>query len=162
MQPKGCGYLNKYMINNKKGFTLLELMIAVSVLIVALVGLLGVFAHMISLNENSSKLTLAVAGCQAKLEEMRNANFSSLYATYNAANFNPAGFSSGEAKGAISINNSNPNLLQVFVSVSWRTRSNRVIGEDRNLNGALDAGEDSNANGRLDSPAGITTLIGQR
>lgn len=148
--------------NNRSGFTLLELMIAVSVLIVALAGLLAVFAHLMSLNENSRKLTLAVTACQAKLEEMRNSNFSTLYTTYNATNFNPGGFSSGEAKAAVSINNSNPNLLQVFVSVSWRVRSNRVIGEDANLNGALDAGEDSNGNGRIDSPAAIATLMAQR
>lgn len=148
--------------NNKSGFTLLELMITTGVLIVALAGLLGVFAHLISLNENSGKLTLGIAACQAKLEEMRNSSFSSLYTAYNGANFNPNGFSSGGAKGSIYINNSNPNLLQVFVSVSWKTRSNRVIGEDINLNGALDAGEDSNANGRLDSPAEIAALIGQR
>ncbi|HAZ09569.1 MAG: hypothetical protein A2047_01885 [Omnitrophica bacterium GWA2_41_15] len=144
------------------GFTLIELMISVSVLIVALAGLLGVFAHLISLNENSSKLTLAVAACQTKLEEIRNSTFSNTYATYNGASFNPQGFTSGEAKGAISINNSNPNLLQVYISVSWRTRSNRIIGEDRNLNGALNAGEDSNANNRLDSPGQLATLMAQR
>ncbi len=144
------------------GFTLIELMISVSVLIVALAGLLGVFAHLISLNENSSKLTLAVAACQTKLEEIRNSTFSNTYATYNGASFNPQGFTSGEAKGAISVNNSNPNLLQVYISVSWRTRSNRVIGEDRNLNGALNAGEDSNANNRLDSPSQLVTLMAQR
>lgn len=65
--------------NNKSGFTLLELMISVSVLIVALVGLLGVFTHLISLNENSSKLTLAVTACQAKLEEIRNSTFQYLH-----------------------------------------------------------------------------------
>lgn len=137
-------------------------MIGTGVLIVALVGLLGVFSHMISLNENSGKLSLAVAGCQAKLEEMRNSDFTALYTTYNGTNFNPNGFSSGEAKGAISINNSNPNLLQVFVSVSWMTRSNRVIGEDKNLNGVRDAGEDLNGNLRLDSPCQIATLMAQR
>ena len=157
--------VNKLIKENKSGFTLLELMIGVGVLIVALTGLLGVFAHMISLNENSGKLTLAVAACQAKLEEMRNSDFSTLYVNYNGTNgtsFNPNGFSSGEAKGAVSINNSNPNLLQVFVSVSWRTRSNRVIGEDRNLNGVRDAGEDLNGNMRLDSPGQIATLMAQR
>lgn len=147
---------------NKSGFTLLELMIGVGVLIVALAGLLGVFAHMISLNEESGKLSLAVAACQAKLEEIRNSSFTNVYTTYNGANFNPNGFSSGEAKGAVSINNSNPDLLQVFVSVSWRTRSNRVIGEDRNLNGVCDTGEDLNGNLRLDSPGQITTLMAQR
>lgn len=137
-------------------------MLGVSVLIVALVGILGVFAHLISLNENSGKLTLAVAVCQAKMEEMRNSNFAALYTTYNGTNFNPGGFSLGEAKGAIYINNSNPSLLQVFVSVSWRTSSNRVTGEDRNLNGVRDAGEDLNGNLRLDSPGQLATLMAQR
>ncbi len=153
---------NKLFKKYKSGFTLLELMIASGVLIVALGGLLGVFAHLISLNENSSKLTLAVAACQTKLEEIRNSTFSNIYTAYNGASFNPQGFASGEAKGTISVNNSNPNLLQIFVSVSWMTRSNRIVGEDRNLDGALNAGEDLNANGRLDSPAGIATLMAQR
>lgn len=148
--------------NSKSGFTLLELMIAVAVIIIALAGLLAVFSHLMYLNENARKLTLAVTACQDKLEEMRNSNFSTLYATYNGTSFNPNGFSAGEAKGAISINNSNPNLLQVCVNVSWRTRSNRVIGEDKNLNGMLDAGEDINPNNRLDSPAEIITLMCQR
>lgn len=137
-------------------------MIAVGVLIVALAGLLGVFAQQISLNENSGKLTLAVAACQAKLEEIRNSTFSNIYATYNGTSFNPQGFSSGAAKGSISIINSNPNLLQIFISVSWNTRSNRVIGEDVNLNGMRDSGEDLNGNGRLDSPGQLATLMAQR
>ncbi len=148
--------------NNKSGFTLIELMITVSVLIVALVGLLVIFSHLALLNENSRKLTLAMAACQDKLEEMRNSSFQTLYASYNGTSFNPSGFTLGQAKGAISINNSNPNLLQIFVSVSWRTRSNRVIGEDANLNGMLDAGEDAYWNNRIDSPASIMTLMSQR
>jgi type II secretory pathway pseudopilin PulG len=148
--------------NKKSGFTLLELMIGTSVLIVALVGLLSSFAYLISLNENSSKLTLAMAACQSKMEEMRGSDFTTLHTTYNGTSFDPGGFPSGEAKGSVYIDNSNPNLLQVFVSVSWMTRSNRVIGEDKNLNGARDAGEDLNPNGRLDSPAQICALMTQR
>ena len=150
------------LVMKNKGFTLLELMIAAGVLIVALSGLLAIFTNLLSLNENSRKLTIAMAACQDKLEEIRNSNFSTLYATYNNASFDPAGFTVGQAKGNVSINNSNPNLLQVFVSVSWRTRSNRVIGEDTNLNGVFEAGEDSNPNGRLDSPAAIATLMSKR
>lgn len=150
------------MVGKNKGFTLLELMIALGVLIVALAGLLAVFTNLLSLNENSRKLTIAVAACQDKLEQIRNSNFSTVYTTYNGTNFNPAGFTVGQAKGNVSINNSNPNLLQVFVSVSWRTRSDRVIGEDRNLNGVFEAGEDTNPNGRLDSPAQAATLMAQR
>jgi len=52
-------------------------------------------------------------------------------------------------------------LLQATVSVCWRQK-NRVIGEDKNLNGALDAGEDANGNKIIDSPVELTTLIVNR
>ena len=97
-----------------------------------------------------------------KMEEIRDAQLSTVYATYNGVNFEPAGFGSSEAEGNVYIDNTNPDLLEVCVSVSWRGRSNKIIGEDLNLNGALDAGEDLNGDGRLTSPAEIVTLIGQR
>jgi prepilin-type N-terminal cleavage/methylation domain-containing protein len=151
------------MSYKNSGFTLLELMIAVGVIVIALSGLLAVFSHLMSINENAKNLTLAVTACQDKLEQMRNSNFSTLYSTYNAAHFDPNGFRAADAEGAISITNTDPALLEVHVSVSWRTRSNMVIGEDKNLNGILDSGEDlAPANGKLDSPAEIITLMCQR
>jgi len=150
--------------NNKKisGFTLMELMIAIAILIIALTGLLAIFARLLSLNENARKLTLATVACQDKMEQIRKSDFSTLYAAYNGTNFDPSGFPAGEAKGAVSIDNTDPKLLKVYVSVSWRERSNRVIGEDKNLNGTRDAGEDVNTNGMLDSPAALATLMAQR
>ncbi len=147
----------------KSGFTLLELMIAAAVLIVAISGLLATFTGLLSLNENSGSLSLAITAVQDKMEEIRNSDFSTLFATYNGENFEPDGFSPSEAEGNISIDNTtNPDLLEVAVSVSWRSRSNRIIGEDGNLNGSLDAGEDLNSDGRLSSPAEVVTLIGKR
>lgn len=139
-------------------------MVATGVLVVAISGLMASFAHLASLNENSRKLTLAITASLDKMEEIRNSDFSNLYAAYNASNFEPNGFDAAgiDAEGAISIDNSDPALLEVCVSVSWRERSNRIIGEDLNLNGAFDAGEDSNGDNRLSSPAEIVTLIGQR
>jgi hypothetical protein len=63
--------------------------------------------------------------------------------------------------GVVYINDTNPELLQATVSVCWRQK-NRVIGEDKNLNGALDAGEDANGNKIIDSPVELTTLIVNR
>ena len=51
-----------------------------------------------------------------------------------------------------------PNLLNLHVAACWRS-SGRVIGEDKNLNGRLDAGEDANGSGWMDSPVMISTLI---
>jgi hypothetical protein len=96
------------------------------------------------------------------MEEMRNSNFDTLFTTYNGTRFDPDGFLTQEAEGNVYINNTNQELLEVYVSVSWRERSNKTSGEDVNLNGILDPGEDLNSDGRLTSPAEIVALIGQR
>ena len=147
---------------NNSGFTLLEVMIATAILVIAIAGLLATFAGLSSLNENSGKLSLAIIATQDKMEEIRDSDFSALFSSYNNTNFNPGGFPSSEAMGNVYIDNTYPDLLEVYVSVSWRERSNRIIGEDVNLNGSLDSGEDSNSDGRLTSPAEVVTLIGER
>ncbi len=147
---------------NNAGFSLLELMIAAAVLIIAISGILAIFTNLLSLNENSRKLTLAITAAEDKMEEIRDANFSTIYAAYNGANFEPGAFDVSDGEGNVYIDNTDPNLLEVCVSVSWRGRANRITGEDINLNGALDTGEDLNGDGRLSSPAELITLIGER
>jgi len=146
----------------RNGFTLLELMITAAILVVSITGLLALFVGLASLNQNSKNTTLAMTACQDKMEEIRDSDFSTLYANYNGTNFNPAGFPVADAEGAISIDNTDPDLLEVCAAISWRERSNRIIGEDIDLNGALGGGEDLNGDGRLSSPAEIVTLIGER
>lgn len=147
---------------NNSGLTLLELMIAAGILVVAISGLMAIFTGMFSLNENARKITLAVTASQDKMEEMRNSNFDSLFTAYNGTSFDPDGFASGEVKGAVYIDNTNSDLLEVCVAISWREHSNKIVGEDINLNGALDPGEDLNGDNRLSSPAEVVTLIGER
>lgn len=150
------------LYKNNSGFTLLELMIAAAVLVIAISGLLAVFTGLLSLNENSRQLTLAITACQDKMEEIRDSDFDTLYSTYNGTSFEPDGFQTADAEGSVYVNNADPDLLEVRVSVSWRGRSNRISGEDVNLNGGFDAGEDTNGDNRLSSPAEIITLIGRR
>jgi len=144
-----------------KGFTLLEMMIAAGILVVALVGLLAMFTGLTSMNERSENLTMAVTACQDKLEEIRRSNFTAVTVTYNNTRFDPAGFQAADAEGVIYVDNTNPDLLSILVSVSWRERANRVIGEDQDLDGICDAGEGGGDN-RLNSPAQLVTLMAQR
>ena len=152
----------KTYLKNNSGLTLLELMIAAAVLIIAISGLLATFTGLLSLNENSRNLTLAMTACQDKMEEIRNSDFDTLYTSYNGTGFEPAGFPASDAEGNIYIDNTDPELLKVCVSVSWKGASDRILGEDTNLDGALGSGEDSNGDNRLSSPAEIVTLIGRR
>ena len=50
-------------------------------------------------------------------------------------------------------------FLLVTVSFSWRESGGRIIGEDLNLNGRLDAGEDKNGNGIIDSVVQFSSYI---
>ena len=60
-------------------------------------------------------------------------------------------------------------MYQVDITVSWRQRNGRIIGEDNGegaggiaLNGIVDGDEDVDANGILDSPVHITGLVANR
>jgi len=53
-------------------------------------------------------------------------------------------------------------LLEVLITASWRHHDGRTFGEDRNLNGVLDAGEDVNGDGNLSSPAQLRAFISDR
>ena len=142
---------------------MLELMIAAVVLVVALLGLLGVFTGCFGLNETARNLTIAINGAQAETERIRNLPFNQISAQ-DGTSFEITGIADASSEGIVEVNISNPDLLTVTVTVCWRQKGGRIIGEDANLDGAFDlVTEDTNpANGQLDSPAQIVTLMAER
>ncbi len=150
------------------GFTLIELMLAAAVLIVVVVGLLATYVGCFTINETAKNLTLAINAAQQTLEEIRDYNFYSIYDDYNNTTFEASGIPNSDGEGSVKINDSNPDLLKVTISVCWRQRGGRIIGEDNGrgggiaLNGRLDGTEDVNGNGIIDSPASIVTLMAVR
>lgn len=114
--------------------------------------------NMFVFSDLSRDFTKVTNGLQAKLEELKRTSFTGLSAL-NGTRFELNGFASSDAEGVVEvIDTTYSDLKRVRLIVSFRSRT-RVIGEDSNLNGALNAGEDSNGNGRLDSPAELITLI---
>lgn len=158
---------------NKSGFTLIELMIGAAVLIIALVGLLATYTGSFNLNETARNLTIAMNVNQEKLEEIRDHDFDSIVTDYSSGGSPGDTFSPSllDGSGIIEIIDdrsdpgelTSPDLIQVTITISWRQKGNRVIGEDANLDGTWDAGsEDANGNGQFDSPAQVITLIARR
>ncbi len=156
-----------------RSFTLIELLIATAILIVALVGLLAAYQGCFLLAENARNLTGSLNSAQAKMEKMRIYNFSLLSGDYAAGgiyNIFPASGLDGNRKGKIYIQDVstelNGSLLQVRVVICWSEKGGRIIGEDKNLNGILDTtplpSEDTNSNGEFDSPCELVTLMAQR
>ncbi|MBI5187775.1 MAG: prepilin-type N-terminal cleavage/methylation domain-containing protein [Nitrospirae bacterium] len=62
-------------MNSENGFTLLEVLIAVVILTVALLGLSSMNVYTIKYNDNAKRYTAAVALAQDKLEELKNKTF---------------------------------------------------------------------------------------
>ena len=53
-------------------------------------------------------------------------------------------------------------LFEAKITASFKLPNGRIIGEDKNLNGILDAGEDLNGNGELDSPVFLKSFISKK
>ncbi len=147
------------------GFTLIELMLASGILVVALVGLLGSYVLCFNLEESAANLTLATLAVEQKEEEIRNFSFFDIFNQYNNSTFEISGINNADGEGSVRVDNSNPDLLTVTINACWRQRGGRIMGEDDGrgggiaLNGRLDGAEDANGNGVLDSPAQIVTLV---
>ena len=84
-------------------------------------------------------------------------SFDNILTTYpNQTKFDVLGFN---GKGIIYVQSIDLRTLLVTVSFSWKESNGRVIGEDKNINGDLDAGEDLNGNFIIDSPVQIVSYI---
>ena len=149
-----------------KGFTLIELLIAAGTVAIALGGILHFFIYCSALGEVSGNFTFAMSEAQSRLEEIRNHDFLSIVGDYGPGGSpgNTFSLAHGNGVGVIFIENSNPKLLKIKIVVSWRNKNNRVVGEDKNLNGVFEIGlgEDLNGNNKLDSPTTLVSLISKK
>ncbi|HPT07605.1 MAG TPA: hypothetical protein PLO85_05650 [Candidatus Omnitrophota bacterium] len=151
------------------GFTLYELLIASCILAVALISILGLYVTCLQLNEINRAKTVALGDLKSKMEEIKGTPFVDLLTTgsggtfHNGQTFQLPGFSAGNATGRIEIKyivgETFGYLIKSIRLVASYRVSRRVIGEDRNLNGMLDAGEDTNGNTLLDGPVELETYI---
>ena len=148
----------------KGGFSLVETLVALGILVVVLGGLLQLFIYCSLLSESAKNMTFALSEAQGKVEEIRDHNYAAIAADYAAAGTPGSTFNLTQCTGMgiVRIDSSNADLLQIEVIVSWRNHNNRVIGEDTNLNGTLDTGEDANGNGKLDSVVSLVSLMAKR
>ena len=154
------------MNNNKglKGFTLVELLVTVGIVSVVLVGLMQMFVYCNVLAELGGNMTKVLSAASDKIEEMRNYNYDAIVTDYasGGAVGNTFDLSQPAGKGVVYIDSSNANLLNVTVVVTFLNRNQRIVGEDVNLNGVLDAGEDLDGNGQIDSRVKLMTMIAKK
>jgi len=154
----------KRFIHFQKGFTLVEVLVATGLLVIVLAGLVGLFVYCSLLSELSGDMTMVMSELQGKWEEIRNHDYDLIVSDYSSGGTpgNTFDLTQVNAQGVIYMDATNPDLLVVKIVASWQTRNDRIMGEDQNLNGVLDAGEDQNGNGEIDSSTSIESMITKR
>lgn len=155
--PKPASY--KEQRNSVTGFTLLEILLAVGILGSMLCAILVTYASCFVLAATAKSSNISTNAALSLIEEIRSSPFNRIMDDYNGLIFFVNDIPLN--RGVIYVNNANPELLDVTVVICWR-QGNRVIGEDKNLNGILDAGEDINGNGIIDSPVKFITRVVNR
>jgi len=162
----------------KKGFVLLEVMLATAIAAFAVCGILLTYITGMDLIRISKNASIATSAAQGVLERIRNTPFPvipGMIFVVNGTNYPPIVVNSNLTRWnfplpvnnlptnrcAVYVNNTDPEFLLITISVCWR-QGNRVIGEDINLNGALDAGEDTNGNLIIDSTVELITQMVNR
>ena len=152
---------NKFLkfLSTAKGFTLAELIVAAGIMVVVFAGILMSYIRCMELNEASQNKSMATKAARSQMEVIRNSDYDNLFTNYNGVTFDVVGF---VGKGVSYVTVLDTINTRVIVSVSWKQKNGRVYGEDKNLNGALNAGEDNNSDSMLNSPVDITTRFFKR
>jgi prepilin-type N-terminal cleavage/methylation domain-containing protein len=162
----------------QRGFTLVELLIGATILVIGVVAMLGAVVSQVTLNEQARNLSWALNDANRVMERLRQQNTGSGCATPSAAA--PTGFASwnvwlAAANGGggksiqpdpatnelIVLTTSGTDPLTMTVAVCWRHR-NRVLGECSWAAGVLTPNEGlvvANETIAIDSPAMLSTVM---
>jgi len=143
----------------KKGFALPEMLLAALIASFALCGILLTYIACMDSIKISKNASIATSAALGLVEEIRSTPFPQIIPNYDQLNFTVNGIAN--SMGIVYIDDTNPEFLVVTVSICWQ-QGNRLIGEDLNLNGSLDAGEDINANNIIDSTVKLVTQVANR
>jgi len=165
---------DKSGMRNQKGFTVIELMVTVSILVVVLIGLIQLFIYCSRLSDIASKMTMAMSEAQSKIEQIKRHDYDNVVTDYSSGGTPGNTFDLAQltGKGVIYLEDQDDvgsedgddegDLIEIKVVVCWQDEQGHIIGEDLNLNGVLDAGEDTNGNGELDSTTTTRSMISKR
>ncbi|MFH1867900.1 MAG: prepilin-type N-terminal cleavage/methylation domain-containing protein [Candidatus Omnitrophota bacterium] len=149
---------------SNNGFTLIEILLAIGIAAFTICAILATYISCFALIETAKNINIATNAASGLMEDIRATPFNGVN-SFNGVNFIVNNIPA--SRGVVSIADVTPagwpsaTFLEATISVCWNQR-NRIMGEDANLNGALDAGEDANGNGTIDSPVQLTTRIAQR
>ena len=114
-------------LSSKRGFTLIEVLFAATILVSCLVGLLATYLNMFILSELMNDMTLANAAIQARMEVVKKTNFDTLY-TFNNSIADIDGIPSADGKIRVEVaDTAYSDLKRVRIIACFNSRA-RTIG----------------------------------
>jgi len=115
---------------NKRGFTLIEVMIAIFLLAVALLGLVSVTTTVIKGNSFSETMTMATTLAKDKMEELKNTAYDNLGNSTDYASSDGSTTIAGNAfytrTATIGAEANNMKAISVTVTWNWLTLNHNV------------------------------------
>lgn len=159
----------------RKGLSLVEILLATLIIVTVAGAVFSLYPQLFQGVDVSSQKMVAFEEARQEIETLRNLNsadFSTLLynVSYDPANNetpNPRPFNTimANSSGVYYVEKMHrkdgslvDNLVSVEVLVCFRV-GRRMVGEDANFNGGLDAGEDQNGDNKITSPVSLRTLI---
>ncbi|MFH1777908.1 MAG: prepilin-type N-terminal cleavage/methylation domain-containing protein [Candidatus Omnitrophota bacterium] len=111
--------------NSQTGFTLLEVMIASAILVIAIISILGVFYSGLGLNESSKNYITALNDARTALERIRdiqpftNVNVTTVYPDNSVL---PGFLNLDNEQVIVSYANTTADPLTITITVNWQER----------------------------------------
>jgi len=114
-----------FKLRKKKGFSLIELMVAVFILLVAILALISAYLGSLFLSDSSAQLTTAVTDAQYVLEQIRGLPYSCVANNFAGNCYSLPNLNNLPSETiTVSSTSAGANIRSVKVTVNWLDKGN--------------------------------------
>ncbi len=115
---------------NQRGFTLIEIMVAVTLLSVGLLGMAGLTVGIMRSNSLSNQVTTATALAQAKMEDIKRVGYSGVAEGKSTDDYNDiSGYPLYKRVTDVDVESPDPGMKTVTITVSWDSDASSITVE---------------------------------